>query len=236
VSVSALRPPFFEIGPKNLLRLPEIVSVAKAAASAGERHGVSVILTVPTALIAQVRAAVPGVLVFAQGVDDDEPGGSVARVLPEALADAGAHGVMLNHDASPLAPAELTRAIRRAKDNDLMTMVCAGDDAAVMSLVEHAPTIMLYEPPTLIGSAESAERPWIPAINARVAERAPEVLMMHAGGVSSSDDAFAIMRAGAQGTGSTSGVLRADSPPAAAEDYIAATRRGFDEYRLAVAS
>ncbi|PRA81211.1 triose-phosphate isomerase [Microbacterium sp. MYb66] len=226
-----LRSPFFEIGPKNLLRLPEIVSVAEAAASAGERHGVSVILTVPTALIAPVRTAVPGVFVFAQGVDDEEPGKSVARVLPEALADAGAHGVMLNHDASPLAPDALARAIRRAHENGLMTMVCAGDDESVMGLVDLAPTIVLYEPPNLIGSTESTERPWIPEIDRKVAEHAPGILMMHAGGVSSPDDAFAIMRAGAQGTGSTSGVLQAKSPPAAAEEFIAATRRGFDAQR-----
>lgn len=231
MSGPALRSPFFEIGPKNLLRLPEIVSVAETAASAGDRHGVSVILTVPTALIALVRNAVPGVLVFAQGVDDDEPGGSVARVLPEALADASAHGVMLNHDASPLTPAALAHAIRRAQENDLMTMVCAGDDESVMGLVDLAPTIVLYEPPNLIGSTESTDRPWIPKIDRKVAEHAPDILMMHAGGVSRPDDAFAIMRAGAQGTGSTSGVLRAESPAAAAEEFIAATRRGFDAHR-----
>lgn len=231
MSGPALHAPFFEIGPKNLLRLPEIVAVAEAAASAGEHHGVSVILTVPTALIAPVRTAVPGVLVFAQGVDDDEPGGSVARVLPEALADAGAHGVMLNHDASPLAPAALARAIRRAQDNGLMTMVCAGDDESVMGLVDLAPTIVLYEPPTLIGSTESTDRPWIPEIDRTVAECAPDILMMHAGGVSRPDDAFVIMRAGARGTGSTSGVLRAESPAVAAEEFIAATRRGFDAHR-----
>lgn len=231
MSGPSLRSPFFEIGPKNLLRLPEILVVAEAAASAGERHGVSVILTVPTALIAPVRAAVPGVLVFAQGVDDDEPGSSVARVLPEALADAGAHGVMLNHDASPLAPVALARAIRRAQDNDLMTMVCAGDDESVMGLVDLAPTIVLYEPPNLIGSTESTDRAWIPEIDRKVTARAPDILMMHAGGVSRPDDAFAIMRAGARGTGSTSGVLRAESPAVAADDFIAATRRGFDAHR-----
>lgn len=228
--------PFFEIGPKNLLRLPEIISVAEAAASAGERHGVSVILTVPTALIAPVRSAVPGVFVFAQGFDDEEIGDSVARVLPEALADAGAHGVMLNHDASPLTPDALARAVRRAQANSLMTMVCAGDDQSVVGLIDLEPTIVLYEPPSLIGSTESTDRPWIAEINRKVAERAPDIMMMHAGGVASPQDAFTIMRAGAHGTGSTSGVLRAESPRAAAEDFIFATRQGCDASRASASS
>ncbi|WEK60783.1 MAG: triose-phosphate isomerase [Candidatus Microbacterium colombiense] len=236
MSARTLGSPFFEIGPKNLLRLPEIISVAEAAGAAGERHGVSVILTVPTALIAPVRAAVPGVFVFAQGIDDDEPGASVARVLPEALADAGAHGVMLNHDASPLTPEAVARAIGRVHSNGLLTMVCAGDDDAVMDLLELTPTIVLYEPPGLIGSTESTDRPWIPTIDRRVAERATDVLMMHAGGVSHPQDAFEIMRVGAHGTGSTSGVLRAESPRMAAAEFIAATRRGFDAHHSATAS
>nr|WP_281370297.1 triose-phosphate isomerase [Microbacterium pseudoresistens] len=215
------------------MRLPEIVSVAEAAAVAGERHGVSVILTVPTALISAVRNAIPGVFVFAQGVDDDELGDSVARVLPEALADAGAHGVMLNHDASPLPPPLLARAIRRVREQHLLTMVCAGDEDEVMGLLDLDPEIVLFEPATLIGSTKSADRPWIPAVDARVAEHAPDVMMMHAGGVARPDDAYDIMRAGADGTGSTSGVLRAASRATAAAEFIEATRCGFDAHRAA---
>ncbi len=65
----ALRAPFFEIGPKNLLRLPEIVEVAAAAARAGRENAVSVIVTVPAPVIAQVQRAVPDVFVFAEQAD-----------------------------------------------------------------------------------------------------------------------------------------------------------------------
>lgn len=226
----ALTAPFFEIGPKNLLRLPEVLSVAAAATGAGRRHGVSVILTVPTAFIASVRAATPDAFVFAQGMSPDEPGTSVGRDIAEALSDAGADGVMLNHDENPLDRATLGRAIRRAHDNALMTMVCAGEDSEVLGLAEDEPTIVLYEPPSLIGGAGGQGRPWIPRIDALMREAAPRVLMMHAGGVSAPDDAYAIMRAGAGGTGSTSGVLRSASPAEAAEEFIAAARRGYDDH------
>ena len=76
-----------------------------------------------------------------------------------------------------------------------MTMVCAADDRAVRALLPLAPTVVLYEPPSLIGRAGGGDRPWIVCITAEAAAVAPEVLMMHAGGVAVPDDAFRIMRA-----------------------------------------
>ena len=51
---------------------------------------------------------------------------------------------------------------------------------------------------------------------------------MHAGGVSSPEVAEALMAAGADGTGSTSGVLNATDPGSAVHTFIAATRSGWD--------
>ncbi|MFB4354262.1 triose-phosphate isomerase [Microbacterium sp. LS_15] len=231
VPASRLTAPFFEIGPKNLLRLPAVVELAVAAGESGARHGVSVILTVPTAFLSDVRRAAPQVFVFAQEMHPELPGPSVGRTLPEALVDAGAHGVMLNHDSNPVRSGFLRSTIARAQQNDLLTMVCAGSDAEVRSLLPLAPTIVLYEPPGLIGADGGGDRPWIEAIDAEAAVAAPDVLMMHAGGVASPDDAERIMRAGAHGTGVTSAVVKSASPVEAAELFIASTRRGFDAVR-----
>jgi len=230
-SKSGVTAPFFELGAKNLLRLPELLEVAAAAQSAGLHHEVSVILTVPAALIAPVQAAVPGVFVFAQAMAINEPGPSVGHVIAESLVDAGACGVTLNHDSLPLDRSAIARMVVRAHDNGLMTMVCAGSDSEALAVAPLKPTIILYEPPRLIGGAGGGDRPWIRSIDDRVRIVAPAVLMMHAGGVSTPDDAYQIMRSGAAGTGSTSGVLRAASPCSEVAEFIDAVRRGFDEHR-----
>lgn len=226
---SVLTAPFFEIGPKNLLRLPEIIDVAAAAARTGREHDVSVIVTAPAPLVAPLRQAVSGVYVFAQTMDDDEQGPSVGRTIAEGLADAGARGVMLNHDSRPLDAAALARTLARAKQCDLMTMVCAGSDDEALAFARLDPTIVLYEPPSLIGGSGGGDRPWIRPIDERVRAINPRVLMMHAGGVAAPEDAYRIMRSGAQGTGSTSGVLRSASPPEAAARFIREVRRGFND-------
>lgn len=226
-----LTAPFFEVGPKNLLRLPDIVGLSVAAQDAGDRYGVSVILTVPTALIAQAKTSAPAAFVFAQGMDLDSLGPSVGRVIPESLVDAGADGVMLNHVSNPLDAESLHRSIQRAQENGLMTMVCADDEAEVLQLLPLNPTIILFEPPELIGHAGGSGRPWIASVNAKARALAPGVLMMHAGGVGTPADAYRIMLSGADGTGSTSGVLRDESPSQAVEGFISAARRGFDDHQ-----
>ena len=94
--------PFFEIGPKNFLRRAQLEALVREAGLAGSDYGVTVLVTVPTALIAPVADLHAGVLVFAQGMAANVPGPSMSTVIAESLIDAGADGVMLNHDSNPL--------------------------------------------------------------------------------------------------------------------------------------
>jgi triosephosphate isomerase (TIM) len=133
---------------------------------------------------------------------------------------------MLNHVSSPLDPPTL--AVERARSTGLQTIVCTNTDAEAVQVARLGPTAILLEPTALIGTAGCVSREWIVPANEAVRRVAPAVLMMHAGGVSSPSIAEAIMAAGADGTGSTSGVIGADEPLDAARSFIAATRVGWD--------
>lgn len=225
---AGLSGPFFEIGPKNLLRRAELEGLARAAGAAGFDYGVSVILTVPTALIAPIHDLHSGVLPFAQAMAPDPPGNSMGRVIAETLVDAGAAGVMLNHVSNPLDAPTLAAAVERARSTGLQTIVCTNTKAEAVQVARLGPTAILLEPPALIGTAGRISRDWITPVNEAVRRVVPVVLMMHAGGVSSPSIAEAIMATGADGTGSTSGVIGADDPLSAARSFIAATRAGWD--------
>jgi triosephosphate isomerase len=225
---TTLAGPFFEIGPKSLLRRHELEALAGAAGEAGAEFGVCIVLTVPTALIAPVNDLNTGVLVFAQGMDPQPMGDSVGRVIAESLVDAGARGVMLNHTSNPLDFEHLAAATERARLNGLDTILCASTEAEALRLADLNPTAILFEPPELIGQAMTGERDWITPANDLLRRAAPEVMTMHAGGVASPATARAIMAMGADGTGSTSGVLNDDDPLATAREFIAATRAGWD--------
>lgn len=224
-----LNAPFFEIGPKNLLRRAELARVADVAGQAGVEFGVTVVMTVPAPLITAIVELRSGVLVFAQGMDVDVPGDAMGSVTASALADAGADGVMLNHDSNPLTASTLPIALDESSAAGLATIVCAGSEEEALRVAGGCPTVVLYEPPELIGTVGAGPRGWIRGITDAVHRIDPDVRAMHAGGVSSPAIARTIMAAGADGTGSTSGVLLAADPSAAAWEFIAATRAGWDE-------
>ncbi|KNY07665.1 triose-phosphate isomerase [Microbacterium sp. GCS4] len=228
---AVLTAPFFEIGPKNLLRRRELERLAVAAGGAGREHGIAVVLTVPTAMVAPIAALDSGVLVFAQGMDAEPLGPSMNRVTAEALEDAGAVGVMLNHDADPLDDAALTVALQRAGEVGLATIVCAATDTDARRFAGLRPSAVLFEPPSLIGAQGTGDRDWIAPSTRAIHEAAPGVLAMHAGGVSTPEIALRIMAAGADATGSTSGILSSADPAAAAAEFISAARAGWDATR-----
>jgi triosephosphate isomerase len=222
--------PFFEIGPKNFLRQGDLRNLLQAAELASVREQVVMIMTLPAVEIEAAKRFFPGVLAFAQHMDPDRVGSSVGRVIAEALADIGADGVMLNHAQRPLSKGEIIVAIERAKENGLLTMVCARDDAEALSLAEFAPDILLYEPPSLIGHSGGAARPWISEIDVRISKINPAIKMMHAGGIATPTDAQNVMLQGAAGTGATSAIVLAPDRVAALDALVAATRAGWNKY------
>jgi len=218
------RAPFFEIGPKNLLRRPELHKLLAVAQPHSRRYGVSLIATLPVTEIEPARLLFPGIHLFAQHMDPDRPGKSVGRVIAEALADAGADGVMLNHADHQLRPDQVAAAVERAQANGLMTLACAADEREAAAIAALSPDILLYEPRAMIGHGGGADRPWIPAINALVRAIAPGTLLMHAGGIATPEDARNVIRAGAAGTGATSAIVRAHDPSEIIEGFLSAVR------------
>jgi triosephosphate isomerase len=220
--------PFFEIGPKNMLRRPELHRLLAAAQRHSQRSGVAVIATLPVTEIEPARLLFPDLYLFAQHMDPERPGRSVGRVIAEALADAGADGVMLNHADHQLPLDQVAAAVERAQANGLLTLACAADERDAAFIAALSPDILLYEPRAMIGHAGGARRPWIPQVNALVRAIAPGTLIMHAGGVATPEDARNVIRAGAVGTGATSAIVKAHDRSEIIEGFLSAVRDAWD--------
>lgn len=220
--------PFFEIGPKNILRRPELHKLLAWAQLHSRRYGVSLIATLPVTEIEPASRLFPDILLFAQHMDPEMPGGSVGRIIAEALADAGANGVMLNHADHQMPLADVAAAVRRARANNLMTLACASGEREAASIAELSPDILLYEPREMIGHRGGARRPWIRQINALVRSIEPRTLIMHAGGIATPEDARDVIRAGAMGTGATSAIVKASDRSEIIEGFLSAVRDAWD--------
>ncbi len=232
-AAARIRPPVFEIGLKGYCWGTEAVRLAIEADRLAVELGVSIVYDPQAVDIPAVAAATKRILVFAQHIDPLPPGRGVGAVLAEAVRAAGAVGTLLNHSEKPLPPSELGRAIERARSVGLATLVFADSPEEAGAFARLGPDIVLAEPPDLIASGVSVGK-----VMARFVADAveavkgvdPRILVMSGAGVSGPDDVEQMMRLGLDGTGSSSGILKASDPVATMRAMLEATVRAWREF------
>lgn len=226
-----ITPPFFEIGPKAYIYGQRALELGRHADTVSQRYGVQIIYTPQYVDIWPIAREMKHILVFAQHMDALPIGRGIGSVLPEAVKAAGAVGVLLNHAEKKLPRDLLKDTIRRADEVGLASMVCADNLEDAVAVARLGPNIIIAEEPELIGvgkrQADDAQA--IRSVNQAVWEVHPEIRVLHGAGISSAKDVHEVMAAGAQGTGSTSGILKAADPFAMLEEMIRATRQAWDE-------
>ena len=82
----------------------------------------------------------------------------MGHVLPESLYEAGARAVFLNHAERPLTLNGLAKAIKRATELEMITIVCADSISEAKAITMLNPDIVLCEPSELIGTGKQVRR------------------------------------------------------------------------------
>ena len=224
-----IKAPFFEIGPKSYLFGDDILELAIAADRASEKYDVDVIFTCPVVDIRRVAEATKRLHVFAPHMDHIYPGRGLADTLPESLVAAGAEGVMLNHVEKPLSFAVLAETIKRADEVGLTTIVCADSMADASRIAGLHPDIIVAEPSELIGTGVSVGPEYVAAATDSVKNVDANILVLTAAGIAGGEDVYNTIMAGADATGSSSGVAKAADRPAMVDEMISACRRAWDQ-------
>ena len=224
-----IKPPFFEIGPKAFMYGDEMVALAKVIDAASKKYDVRVILTPQYADIYRVAQATENVLVFAQHMDSLQVGRGLGSVLPESVKAAGAVGVMLNHVEKQLTIAELNACIRRAEEIGLYTIVCSDSVMEAMGIAQLKPDIIVCEPSNLIGTGQTSDDEYVQASIAAVKSVNPDILVLQGAGISNGEDVYKVIRAGAEATGTTSGIMKAADKEAMVYEMLGAVRKAWDE-------
>lgn len=224
-----LKPPFFEIGPKNYLFGDQILDLARIADEAAAKYDVRVIYTTPYADIRRVAENVKNLKVFAPHMDDIPVGRGLACVLGESLKAAGAVGVMLNHAERPLPSSTLVRTLNRARELGLMSIVCADSMAETRAVAQMHPDLMITEPTELIGTGQAADLSYVKTSVDAITAIDPNIGILVGGGISNGNDVYNTIMAGADATGSSSGIVKAADPGAMVHEMLAALRQAWDD-------
>lgn len=160
------------------------------------------------------RLTSQGVEVWAQHVDDIEPGPNTGQVLLETLLAAGASGTLLNHSENKL-PVEMIGTIIkkiRAAAKKFKILVCAESIEEAQEIEPFKPDWLAYEPPELIGSQTSSVTTAKPEVIEDFAREIKTVPPLVGAGVHAKADVARAIELGAKGILVSSDVVLAQEP------------------------
>ncbi|MGA3405907.1 MAG: triose-phosphate isomerase [Candidatus Bathyarchaeia archaeon] len=203
------------------------VDLARKIAEIGNKTGVKVVVAPQFCDVMQVAAQVD-VPVFAQHVDPLAPGAFTGHVSAESVKAAGATGTLLNHSERTIKLGDIQKAVLRARELGLLTVVCAGEVKSTAAVSLLMPDMVAIEPPELIGTGRSVskEKPDVITDSVRkIREVNPTVKILCGAGITTGDDIYTALKLGAEGVLIASGVVRATNPARVMSDFCEAANR-----------
>lgn len=224
-----LKPPFFEIGPKQYLYGDEVLELALIAEEASKKYDVQVIFTTPFPDIRRVAEATENLIVFAPSMDPIPVGRGLANILPESVRAAGADGVMLNHVEKQLSYLTLKNTMDRANKLNMLSLICSDSTVEAKAAALLAPTVITAEPNDLIGTGKASDLSYIRTSVDAIRSVNPDIYVLIGAGISCGQDVYNVIKEGADASGSSSAVACAKDKRAIVNEMLQACREAWDE-------
>ena len=224
-----LTPPFFEIGPKQYLYGDGVLELALIADELSLKHKVQIIFTAPFPDIRTVSSNAKNLVVFAPSMDDIEIGRGLADILPESVKAAGAAGVMLNHAEKPLPYSKLESTVNRAKRLEMLTLICADSSAELKAAALLGPDVIAAEPADLIATGTPGSLDFIRASIDAIRSVNQKIYVLIGAGIKNGGDVYKAIKEGADASGSSSAIAKANDKRALLNEFLQAARQAYDE-------
>jgi len=190
------------------------ISLAKSAEKVAYECDVCIAVAPQFTDIPRVAQEV-NIPVFAQHIAPIKPGSFTGHILPEAVKEAGAIGTLINHSERRLKLDDIDEAIAKARENNLISVVCANTAPVSAAVAALRPNIIAVEPPELIetGIPVSKAKPEVIVNTIELVRKVNrEVNILCGAGITRGDDVAAALRLGTEGVLVASGVVKAKDP------------------------
>jgi len=161
--------------------------------------------------------------VLAQHVDDIRFGSHTGYILIEDIKENGADGTLINHSEHRLKLDVIESTIKRCKENNMVTIVCATDAVQAKAVAVFNPDFIAVEPPELIGGDVSVSKHDPEIISDTVANVKfvdPRIPVLVGAGVKNHEDVKIAMELGSKGILIASGITKAKFPEKALRDLV----------------
>lgn len=220
-----IKKPFFMLNTKSYLYGEDLYSLAQYADKLQELYKIPIFFTAPVAELGKVKSITNNIIITSQHMDYLKPGQGMGYILPESLVKVGVKAVVLNHAENPLSFEDLKKTMVRAKELNLLTIVCANTIEEVNEISKLSPTIILCEPSELIGTGQISDSDYIEESNKVAKYIDSNILVMQGAGISSVNDIIRNLELGSDGNGATSGVVTAKDPKKILLEMVKGTAR-----------
>ncbi|MCD6480685.1 MAG: triose-phosphate isomerase [Thermoplasmata archaeon] len=203
---------------KNALELARIME------DVGNEYGIRMIIAVQPTDIFKIADDV-SIEVFSQHMDAIDYGSNTGWILPHAIKEAGAKGVLVNHSEHRMKLEDIAFNMEMAKKIRLQTIACAGNVNVARALATFKPDYVAIEPPELIGgeiSVTSARPEVIKNAVDAVREINENVEVLCGAGIKNGGDVARAIELGAKGILVASGVVKAKNRKMVLEDMARA--------------
>jgi triosephosphate isomerase len=134
---------------------PEAEKLTGQIVEAVKNPAVQLTICPQTSDIFRLREKFPDLNIWAQHIDPVDPGKTTGWVSAEAIAEAGANGVLINHSEHALRLPVITENIALARENGMASCVAVASLEAARDIVILKPDFIAFEPPELIASGHS---------------------------------------------------------------------------------
>jgi len=202
------------------------VELAKKAEKVSDETAVFIGVAPQFADIAAVAEAVK-IPVFAQHIDPIKPGSFTGHVLAESVKEAGAIGTLINHSERQLKLSDINEVISIARQNGLLSVVCANNPSISAAVATLKPDIIAIEPPELIGTGipvSKAKPEVVTGTIKLVREVNPTVTIICGAGITHGEDVTVALKLGTQGVLVASGIVKAKDPYSVLSEFAEATK------------
>jgi triosephosphate isomerase len=206
------------------------IKLAKYAHEVAEKTGITIGVAPQYVDLREIsKLKIP---TFAQHVDPIEPGSYTGHVTLESVKDAGVEGIIINHSEHKMILSDINFIIRKAKQLNLTTVVCADTVEASVAASALKPDIVAIEPPELIGTGRAVSK-----VNPNIVKNAvvgiknvaKDVHVLCGAGITNGEDVYAAIKLGTEGVLLASGVVKSNDPYKVLLEMAYAAKRAYEE-------
>ncbi len=198
------------------------LEIAKIAEKVSEEIGITIGVA-PQFVDLRMIVENVNIPVYAQHIDNINPGSHTGHILAEAVKDCGCRGSLINHSEKRMLLADIEAVINKCKNLGLETIVCTNNINTSKAVATLNPDYIAVEPPELIGTGipvSKANPEIVEGTVKAVKEINKDVKVLCGAGISKGEDVKAALDLGAEGVLLASGVVKAKNVEEAIRELI----------------